>query len=82
MVFSVHYYDKACPGLHHSVSVDSDVKPAIKAKVGPTALPVLIERLDTIRWKGRFLLPKEAKGELEVEVTAGSNKSADKKAIG
>lgn len=84
MGFAVHFGDKLIPGMQHAVGVATDVgKPHAKVRVvGGPELATHVERLDLALWKVRFTLPKDAKGELEVEVTSGPHKATEKKTIG
>ncbi len=83
MSFDVHLFDKLSPGLHHSVTVKTDAgKPRATVRANGAELATIVERLDTELWKVRFLLPKDAKGELELEVAAGTHRTVEKKPIG
>jgi hypothetical protein len=83
MALDVHFGDKLLPGLYESVGVKTGAKPSVKLRyAGGSDIPHVLTRLDTDLWKVRFKLPQEAKGEVEIEVKAGSDSKVEKKAIG
>ena len=83
MGFDIHWFDKACPGMNHSVSIKTEAgKPTARVRTGGRELATTVERLDSDLWKVRFLLPKDAKGELELELAAGPHRTTEKKTIG
>jgi hypothetical protein len=79
----IHFGDKVVPGLQNSVTIRTKTKPEAKVLFWGTGGPLkfILTRLDAELWKVRFLLPKDAKGEVEVSVKAGSESGSLKKAI-
>ena len=70
------------PGLQTSVGVTSSQKPAVQLRCGGKDLPFVLTRLDAALWKVRFLLPKDATGDVELALQAGADQAKEKKAIG
>jgi hypothetical protein len=82
MGLDVHLMDKLCPGLYHSVTVTTDAgKPRAKVMLSGKELAPIVERLDTDIWKVRFLLPIDARGEVEITIEAGSHRTAEKRPV-
>lgn len=82
MGLTVHFGDKLVPGLNNTVTIHTKAKPEVKVRAGSSEIPHVLMRLDTELWKVRFLLPKDAKGELELALKAGPDSATEKKAIG
>ncbi len=82
MGVDVHFGDKLVPGMNHAIGIRTNAKPEVTLKATSGAVPFVLTRLDTEIWKVRFLLPKDAKGELELSVRAGGESKSEKKAIG
>ena len=88
MGLDVHFGDKLVPGVNNTITIRTDAKPGstvrpeVKVKTPAGDLAFNLTRLDTTIWKVRFLLPKEAKGELELAIKSGSESKTEKKAIG
>jgi hypothetical protein len=78
----IHLGDKLVPGLYNSVGITTASKPAVQVRLAGKDLPFVLTRLDTEMWKVRFLLPKDASGELEVALQAGAEQAKEKKAVG
>ena len=83
MALDVHFGDKLLAGLNVSIGIKTNAKPQVKLRFfGGTDIPHTLTRLDTELWKVRFKLPQDAKGDVEINVTAGSESKSEKKAIG
>jgi hypothetical protein len=78
----IHFGDKLVPGLNNSVGIQTASKPEVTVRLGGKDLKFVLTRLDTELWKVRFLLPKDAAGEVEISTRAGSETAKEKKAVG
>jgi hypothetical protein len=82
MALNIHFGDKLVAGLQNSVGIKTTEKPEVHVRLGGKDVPFVLTRLDTDLWKARFLLPKDAVGDVEVSLRAGSEQANEKKAIG
>ncbi len=81
MPLDVHFGDKLVPGLNNAVTVRTKNKVEAHVRLASKEIPAVVTRLDTEIWKVRFLLPKDAKGELELDLRAGPETAKEKRAI-
>lgn len=83
MAIDVHFGDKLIPGLQVSIGIKTKDKPSVKLRYfGGPDIHHSLTRLDTELWKVRFKLPLDSKGDVEIDVKAGSDSKTEKKAIG
>jgi len=83
MALDIHFGDKLVPGLEQSVGIRTKDTPTTKVRYfGGSDIQHILTRQDTEIWKVRFKLPLDAKGDVELEVRAGTESKVEKKAIG
>ena len=82
MSLSVNFGDKLPSGVHTSITIITpDGPPTAEVKHDGRPLEARLRKLDTDKWKLRFLIPSGVTGELAFRITAGSSVFSESKSI-